>query len=131
MSNLAKGSVMQVVGPVVDIHFEEGNLPAIYNGARAFTYTALRESFGIPLLEAMACGTPVISSNTSAIPEIAGDGAILVDPTDEKAIAREMLRLEEDDALRQQQMIYGKERAKLFSWKQTAEKLLEIYQSML
>ena len=107
------------------------DLPAIYNGARAFIYTSLRESFGIPLLEAMACGTPVISSNTSAIPEIAGDGAILVDPTDEKAIAREMLRLEEDDALRQQQIKYGKERAKLFSWKQTAEKLLEIYQSML
>ena len=107
------------------------DLPAIYNGAKAFIYTSLRESFGIPLLEAMACGTPVISSNTSAIPEIAGEGAILVDPTDEKAIAREMLRLEKDSALRQKQITYGKERAKLFSWKQTAEKLLEIYQSIL
>ncbi|MBR2359500.1 MAG: glycosyltransferase family 4 protein [Bacteroidaceae bacterium] len=106
------------------------DLPAIYNGARAFIYTSLRESFGIPLLEAMACGTPVISSNTSAIPEIAGDGAILVNPTDEKAIARELLRLEEDDALRQQQIEYGKERVKLFSWRLTAEKLLEIYQSI-
>ncbi len=106
------------------------DLPAIYNGARAFIYTSLRESFGIPLLEAMACGTPVISSNTSAIPEIAGDGAILVNPTDEKAIARELLRLEEDDALRQQQIAYGIGRAKLFSWRLTAEKLLEIYQSI-
>lgn len=106
------------------------DLPAIYNGARAFIYTSVRESFGIPLLEAMACGTPVISSNTSAIPEIAGDGAILVNPTDEKAIARELLRLEEDNALRQQQIAYGIGRAKLFSWRLTAEKLLEIYQSI-
>ena len=107
------------------------DLSTLYNAAFAFLYPSLRESFGIPLLEAMACGTPVISSNTSAIPEIAGEGAILVDPTDEKAIAREMLRLEKDSALRQKQITYGKERAKLFSWKQTAEKLLEIYQSIL
>lgn len=106
------------------------DLPAIYNGARAFIYTSLRESFGIPLLEAMSCGTPVITSNTSAIPEIAGDGAILVDPTDEIAIAHEMIRLEEDEGLRQQQIERGKERAKLFSWKQTAERLLQIYQSI-
>lgn len=106
------------------------DLPAIYSGAQAFIYTSLRESFGIPLLESMACGTPVITSATSAIPEIAGEGAILVDPTDEQAIANAMLRVEQDKEFRQQQIAYGQERVKHFSWKQTAEKLLEIYQSI-
>ena len=105
------------------------DLPAIYNGARAFVYTSLRESFGIPILEAMACGTPVITSNISAIPEIAGEGAILIDPTDENAIAGEMLRLEKDEAYRLQQTTYGLERVKHFSWELTAGNLLDIYQS--
>lgn len=60
------------------------DLAYLYNGAFAFLYTSLRESFGIPLLEAMACGTPVITGNTSAMPEIAGEGGILVDPLSEK-----------------------------------------------
>lgn len=106
------------------------DLPAIYNGAQAFVYTSLRESFGIPILEAMACGTPIITSNTSAIPEIAGEGAILIDPTNEKAIADEMLRLEKDEAYRLQQTAYGLERVKHFSWEQTATHLLRIYKSL-
>ena len=111
-------------------YITHSDLPAIYNGARTFLYTSLRESFGIPLLEAMACGTPVITSNTSAIPEIAGEGVILVNPLDVNAIAKELLRLETDVPYRNQQIAYGLERSKLFSWQHTAEQLLKIYESI-
>lgn len=111
-------------------YITHSDLPAVYSGAKAFLYTSLRESFGIPLLEAMACGTPVITSNTSAIPEIAGEGAILVNPLDANAIAAELLKLEEDSTYRQEKIAYGLERIKLFSWKRTAEQLLQVYQSI-
>ncbi len=106
------------------------DLPALYNGASAFLYTSLRESFGIPQLEAMACGTPVVTSNTSAIPEIAGEGAILVDPTSPTAIADALLRLETDAAFRAEKIRYGLDRVKEFSWEYTARKLLTIYKSL-
>jgi glycosyltransferase involved in cell wall biosynthesis len=104
------------------------DLPAIYNAAFAFLYTSLRESFGIPLLEAMACGTPVITSNTSSMPEIGGKDAILVNPESSDEIAAMMLRLETDDTFRSQQQALGIERARLFSWRKTAEQLLKVYE---
>ena len=107
------------------------DLPFIYNGAFAFLYTSLRESFGIPLLEAMACGIPVITSNTSSMPEVGGDGAILTDPTDEQSIANQLLLLEQDQDFYRKKSVYGLERAKYFSWKQTACELLELYQSII
>lgn len=112
-------------------YIPNGDLPAVYNGASAFLYTSLRESFGIPQLEAMACGTPVVTSNTSAIPEIAGNGAILVDPADPDAIAGALLRLETDDAFRREQIAYGLERVKLFSWERTARQLLALYEELI
>ena len=106
------------------------DLPYIYHGAFAFLYTSLRESFGIPLLEAMACGTPVITSNTSSMPEIGGKGAILVNPESSDEIAEMMLRLETDDGYYEQQRNVGIERAKHFSWRKTAENLLKLYQEV-
>ena len=106
------------------------DLPYIYNQAFAFLYTSLRESFGIPLLESMACGTPVSTSNTSSMPEIGGPDAILVNPESSDEIATMMLRLERDKAFYQKQKEIGLERAKLFSWKKTAEQLLEVYKSV-
>ena len=106
------------------------DLPYIYNGAFAFLYTSLRESFGIPLLEAMACGTPVITSNTSSMPEIAGHDAILVNPESSDEIAEMMLQLESDEDLYRKQKALGLERAKLFSWRRTAEQLLRLYQKV-
>ena len=106
------------------------DLPYIYNNAYAFLYTSLRESFGIPLLEAMACGTPVITSNTSSMPEIGGKDAILVNPESSDEITEMMLRLENDQDFYEQQRQIGLERAKLFSWRKTADNLLKLYQEM-
>ncbi len=106
------------------------DLPYIYNNAFAFLYTSLRESFGIPLLEAMACGTPVITSNTSSMPEIGGKDAILVNPESSDEITAMMLRLETDQSFYNEQKQIGLQRAKLFSWKKTAENLLKLYQDV-
>ena len=106
------------------------DLPLIFNNAFAFLYTSLRESFGIPLLEAMACGTPVITSNTSSMPEIGGANAILVNPENCDEITTMMLRLESDQAFYERQRQIGLERAKLFSWKKTVENLLNLYQEV-
>lgn len=106
-------------------------LPAIYSGASVFIYTSLRESFGIPILEAMACGTPVVTSNVSAMPEIAGENGILTDPYKPSMIANALLKLEEDPTFYQSQVTYGLNRVKEFSWENTAKTILNIYNEIL
>lgn len=106
------------------------DLPYIYNDAFAFLYTSLRESFGIPLLEAMACGTPVVTSDTSSMPEIAGPDAALASPERAGDITEMMLRLENDHDFRERQISIGLERVKMFSWRKTAEELLRLYKDV-
>ena len=106
------------------------DLPYIYNGAFTFLYTSLRESFGIPLLEGMACGTPVITSNTSSMPEIGGKNAALINPESSDEIAAMMLKIENNSDFRNEVINNGLERAKLFSWKNTATNLLKLYEEV-
>lgn len=115
---------------VIPGYIINSDLPYIYNNAFAFLYTSLRESFGIPLLEAMACGTPVITSNKSSMPEIAGHDAILINPESSDEIALKMLQLERDTDFYQRQKAVGLERAKLFSWRKTTENLLHLYEEV-
>jgi glycosyltransferase involved in cell wall biosynthesis len=115
---------------VIPGYINNADLPFIYNNAFAFLYTSLRESFGIPLLEAMACGTPVITSNTSSMPEIGGPEVLMVNPQQANEITDKMLLLEKDDALYQKQKEIGIRRAQQFSWKYTAEQLLMVYEDV-
>ena len=131
---LVEGYLQQIGHPEIAGHIEcpgyiaHDELPSTYGHAAAFLYTSLRESFGIPQLEAMACGTPVVVSDTSALPEIAGDGALPVDPLDPGAIAGALLKLENDVELREKMVTRGLERTKMFSWEKTAREVLELYE---
>lgn len=106
------------------------DLPAIYSQASLFLYPSLRESFGIPLVEAMACEVPIITSNTSSMPEVALDAALLVDPNNPYEIAETIHKLQTDLSLQKQLIQKGLERATHFTWKSNAERTLEIYKKL-
>jgi glycosyltransferase involved in cell wall biosynthesis len=102
-------------------------LEVLYRDAAAVAYVSLYEGFGLPVLEAMARGVPTLASNTSSIPEVSGDAALLVDPTDEDAIAAGIVRILTDDALRADLAAKGPARATTFSWESTARATLAAY----
>jgi len=102
-------------------------LAAFYRLARAFVFPSLYEGFGLPPLEAMACGSPVVTSNVSSLPEVAGGAALLVDPYDEDAIAHGIVRAVTDETLRADLIARGHERARSFSWAQSVKKIHDIY----
>jgi len=114
------------LGPVA-----EADLPTLYAGAMLFVFPSLYEGFGLPVLEAMACGTPVICSNVSSLPEVAGDAAIQVDPLDVDALATAIGRVLGDAALRDEMRQRGSAQAARFSWAQTAQQTLAVYRSQL
>ena len=111
-------------------YINNAHLPSIYAHAYTFIYTSYRESFGIPLLEAMASGTPVITSNTSSMPEIAAKAALFSNPHDPKTITEAMIRIEREKTLHQTLSEAGKQRAQHFSWTNTAQQLLQLYESI-
>ena len=96
-----------------------------------FAYPSLWEGFGLPVLEAMACGTPVLTSDVSSLPEVAGDAALLVPPTDVEAIADGLRRLLEDAALRADLAERGRRQAASFSWERCARETLSVYNSVV
>lgn len=104
----------------------DDDLPALFAGARLFAFPSLYEGFGLPILEAQAQGVPVMTSKGSSLPEVAGDAALYVDPTDVEAIAHAMLRLSQDEALRQALIAAGHRNVQRFSWEKAAAETLDV-----
>jgi len=117
------------------VHFPgyvaEEDLPGLYHGARAFVYPSRYEGFGLPVLEAMQCGVPVITSNISSMPEVAGDAALLVSPDDTAALTDAIARLMTDDELAHKLAQRGLVQAKRFTWERCARETLSVYHSCL
>jgi glycosyltransferase involved in cell wall biosynthesis len=116
------------------IHFTgfvaDDDLPALYSLADIFAYPSHYEGFGIPVIEAMACGTPVVCANNSSLPEVAGQAALQVTATDLPALAEALDRLATDQALRQQAIEEGFRQARQFEWPAAARRLLEVYERL-
>jgi glycosyltransferase involved in cell wall biosynthesis len=124
-SHIDERGVREVVHFTGYVPFDD--LPAIYNLAEFFVFPSLYEGFGLPVVEAMACGTPVITSATSSLEEIAGDAAALVDPTNTDSLLAAIRRLATEPAYRRDLADRGRQRSRAFSWTQTAKEMLAVY----
>lgn len=117
------------------VHFlgyvDDDEAVALYNGALAFIYPSLYEGFGLPILEAMACGTPVITSNTSSMPEVAGDAAILVDPGDPQSLANAIVAVATQPELRTAMRNMGLARSSQFSWDRCARETVAVWEQVV
>jgi alpha-1,3-rhamnosyl/mannosyltransferase len=130
-----------VVDAVRELHLDQwvrfvgyagiGDLPGLYQMAEAVLFPSLDEGFGLPVLEAFAAGTPVVASNAGAIPEVAGDAALLGAPGDDELLARNLLRLLMDGALRERQVAAGRARAALYTWSASAAAHRAVYESVV
>jgi glycosyltransferase involved in cell wall biosynthesis len=128
---LARGSPAIRDRIVLAGYVDDGDLAPLYSGALAFVYPSLWEGFGLPPLEAMQCGTPVVTSNCSSMPEVVGDAALLVSPTDQEEISAALLQLYRNGALRQDLSERGLARAKLFTWDRFVADTLAAYRAAL
>jgi glycosyltransferase involved in cell wall biosynthesis len=106
------------------------DLPALYSACDLFVFPSLYEGFGLPPLEAMACGAPVTCSNTSSMPEVVGDAALLFDPSRPQEIAQAIGRILKEPALQADLRARSLQRAAQFSWRQCARTTLEVYRSV-
>jgi alpha-1,3-rhamnosyl/mannosyltransferase len=111
-------------------YVDEESLACLYSNARALVFPSLYEGFGLPILEAMACGCPVICSNTASLPEVAGDAALLINPHNVEELADAIDRIVDDSTLRDDLIRKGYGRAACFSWKKTAEETLAVFRSV-
>ncbi len=109
---------------------DDGDLPALYRNAALFAFPSLYEGFGLPVLEAMACGVPVVCSHASSLPEVVGDAALLVDPLDTDGLAAAMARVLGDPDLRRQMTARGLEQASRFTWEKAARQLLTAFETL-
>jgi glycosyltransferase involved in cell wall biosynthesis len=111
-------------------YVDDADLPALYSAATVFVYPSLYEGFGLPPLEAMACGTPVISSDAASLPEVVGDAALLVDPTDSTALAQALRAVLTQPSLQADLRGRGLDQAALFSWERCAAQTLAVYRQV-
>jgi glycosyltransferase involved in cell wall biosynthesis len=111
-------------------YVSEEDLPALYTGALCFVYPSYFEGFGLPPLEAMKCGAPVIAGNRTSLPEVVGNAGLLIDPFDKGALSAALARLIDDSDLRARLRVKGRERANRFSWRETARLTLEAYEQV-
>jgi glycosyltransferase involved in cell wall biosynthesis len=109
----------------------EEDKAALISGAVALVFPSLYEGFGLPVVEAMQCGTPVICSNTSSLPEVAGEAALLISPNDVRGWAEAIWHVWSDDALRARLRQRGLAQAKSFTWENAARKTIEIYETVV
>jgi alpha-1,3-rhamnosyl/mannosyltransferase len=112
-------------------HMPEMRLPALISASDALVFPSLYEGFGLPALEAMACGRPVLGSTAASLPEVVGPAGLLVDPCSVEEIREAMLTLAQDEALRQRLGQLGRERARTFTWARTAEQTLDVYETVI
>ncbi|MTI53328.1 glycosyltransferase family 4 protein [Geosporobacter ferrireducens] len=112
-------------------YVDEKDLCAIYSGAKVFVYPSLYEGFGLPPLEAMACGTPVVTSNSTSIPEVVGDAAVLADPKDIQILEKSIIGLLQDSEYRNELRNKGFERVKRFKWEITVDELKKVYKEVI
>jgi glycosyltransferase involved in cell wall biosynthesis len=125
---MRKLNSLGLTGDVIFVEYiTELDLACYYSSAALLAYPSLYEGFGFPLLEAMACGCPVVTSNTSSLPEIVGEAGIMVNPYDTDSLAQAMRRVLTDDKLRDDMVRKGLEQAKRFSWEKAAGETLEVY----
>ena len=110
---------------------DDDDLPVLYSGAECVAFPSLYEGFGFPVLEGMACGTPVVTSNISSLPEVAGDAALLVNPLSVAEITHAIQRILDDTTLRETLIQKGFEQVKKFTWEESAKQLQQIYQNVL
>jgi len=117
-----------MAGRVVQVQFvSEEELLLLYNACALFAYPSLYEGFGLPVIEAMSCGAPVVCSNTTSLPEVGGDAPVYFDPTNVEDMTDAVARVLGDDALRERLSRAGVERASLFSWRRAAQQTLEVF----
>ncbi len=122
---------LDLEGVIFTGYVNDGDMPAVYNLAEAFLFPSLYEGFGLPPLEAMACGTPVVASDMASIPEVTGDAAVLVDPCGAADMAAALEMVLGSASLRQELAIKGLARAKEFSWERTAAETRKIYEKVV
>jgi glycosyltransferase involved in cell wall biosynthesis len=131
----AERAAIEGLGLTSRIHYtgyvEQEDLPALYSAASAFLFPSLHEGFGLAALEALACGVPVVTSNTSSLPEVVGDAALLINPADIHALAAATARILDDPGLAARLREAGPKRAAPFTWDACAEKTVAVYRELL
>lgn len=115
---------------IITGYVADNELVELYRAADVFVFPSLYEGFGLPVLEAMSYGTPVVTSNVSSLPEVAGDAALMVDPTDTNSIVQSILSILQDEALRKDLVHRGKHQSARFSWEKCATQTVEVYQQV-